>query len=110
MKDVGRIKARKGRIRRTHWWRRVLQDRGKWKPADISNNQTKDLKTSTSPAFTEIQIRRPKQSSKEIRQTQNPADGMMQIVVGERYRIGVPSGFDCSTLDRILGVLEGRSC
>jgi len=95
---------------RFHWWRRVLQERGKWEPGDISGNKPNVLKTSTPPAFTQIQICPPQRKPEETRQEQNSTDRMMQVEVGDRYRVRVPSGFDPSTLDRILTVLEGRPC
>jgi len=92
-----------------HWWKRVLQERGKWKP-EIAPVADKEGLSVSPPPFAEIQIAQPLHNPGNNRQNTSHADGMIQIEMGEQYRIRVPSGFDPATLDRILTVLEERSC
>ncbi len=94
---------------RFHWWKRVLQERGRWKPGSLAGSGKKDLKAASLP-FAQIQVGQPLRTSVNDGHDLFPAGGLIQIDIGEQYRIGVPSGFDPSTLDRILAVLEARVC
>ena len=94
---------------RFHWWRRVLQEMGKWKLED-SSGDNKDVCAAPKVPFSQIQINPPQQKPHQDGRHSLDVGRMIEMDIGDEYRIRVPSGFDPSTLDRILTVPEERSC
>jgi transposase len=83
-----------------HWWKKVLQDRGKWKPGSSGKPSTlSPEKPSVSFAAVELRESIPSEISEPL-----------ELCVGDRYQIRIPPGFDPFTLERVLSVLEGRGC
>jgi hypothetical protein len=94
---------------RFHWWKRVLQARGKWK-AGQSGSGSKLSPKKSSVAFAEVHLQ-----ESALPENSEPRQGVraeetLELCVGERFRVRLGAGFDPLTLERLLSVLEGRGC
>lgn len=89
-----------------HWWKRVLQERGRW-PDRREGQGFERNPHDVPPPFTEVHVSAipPLAGNQE-----GPRDGKLQLWVGDRYRVSVTDGFEAETLDRVLTVLERRAC
>lgn len=92
-----------------HWWKKVLQNRGKWKPGQ-SGNASRLSPEQPSVTFAAVELR--ESVSAEISEPQEAAlaTGTLTLCVADRYQIRIPRGFDPFTLERVLSILEGRGC
>ncbi len=88
-----------------HWWKKVLQRRGKWKPGHCEDARTVSQEQ-PSVAFAEVDLR----ESFPAVQVAAPAAEPLELSVAERYQIRIPAGFDPFTLEQVLCVLDGRGC
>ena len=94
---------------RFHWWKKVLQDRGKWKPGESGEASTL-LGEQPSVAFAAVEVRESAPLEISEPQQAHRAAGTLELCVGEQYRVVLPAGFDPVTLQRVLSVLDGRGC
>lgn len=93
-----------------HWWKKALQQRGKWKPAQAENTATLPAdRPSVSFAAVELREAFPAEVS-EPQESARPGEPLELCVGGEHYRVVIPSGFDPVTLEQVLSVLDGRGC
>jgi hypothetical protein len=91
-----------------HWWKKVLQDRGKWKPGQSGNTLTLSPEQ-PSVHFAAVDLR--ESLPAEISEPKEAARATeLELCVGGHYRVVIPAGFDPCTLERVLSVLEGRGC
>ena len=94
---------------RFHWWKKVLQDRGKWKPGH-SANVSNLFPGQPSVRFAAVGLRESIPSEISEPQKAGLAGGTLELYVGDHYRVLIPPGFDPFTLERVLSVLDGRGC
>jgi transposase-like protein len=88
-----------------HWWKKALQHRGKWKPAQTENAATLSAdRPSVSFAAVELREALPEEISEA-----RPGEPL-ELCVGEHYRVVIPAGFDPVTLEQVLSVLGRREC
>ena len=88
-----------------HWWKKVLQHRGQWKPGWSGDGSTLSPEQPSAP-FAAVELR----ESLPAVQVAGPAAEPLELYVADRYQIRVPPGFDPFTLERVLSVLERRGC
>ena len=88
-----------------HWWKKVLQHRGKWKPRPCGSASRPSPEQPTAP-FAAVELR----ESLPAVQVAAPAAEPLELSVAERYQIRIPPGFDPFTLEQVLCVLDGRGC
>ena len=88
-----------------HWWKKVLEHRGKWKRGHCGNAPTVSAEQ-PSVAFAAVELR----ESLPAVQVAAPAAEPLELSVAERYQIRIPPGFDPFTLEQVLCVLDGRGC
>jgi hypothetical protein len=91
------------------WWKKVLQDRGKWRPRQSGEASTLSPEQ-PSVRFAAVDLR--KSIPEEVSELQEaaPAAEPLELCVADRYQIWIPPGFDPCTLEQVLSVLEGRGC
>ena len=91
-----------------HWWKKVLQHRGKWKPGQSGDASTLSLEE-PSVRFAAVELR--ESLSAETSEPQEAARATeLELCVGGHYRVVIPAGFDPCTLEQVLSVLDGRGC
>ena len=92
-----------------HWWKKVLQNRGKWKPRQSGDASTLSPEE-PSVRFAAVELR--ESIAAEISQPleAGPAAEPITLCVADRYQIRIPPGFDPFTLERVLSVLDRRGC
>jgi hypothetical protein len=95
---------------RFHWWKKVLRDRGKWKPGQPGNRSKLSPEQQPSIPFAAVELRESVPLEISEPQKEGPAAGTLTLCMGDRYQIRIPAGFDPCTLERVLSVLEGRGC
>lgn len=91
------------------WWKKVLQDRGKWKPGQSGNASTLSP-GQPSVTFAAVELRESLPAEISELQEAGSAAEPLELCVADRYQIRIPPGFDPFTLERVLSVLEGRGC
>jgi hypothetical protein len=93
---------------RFHWWKKVLQDRGKWTPGQLGDGSML-CPEEPSVRFAAVELREslPAENS-EPQEVARTAE--LELCVGDHYRVVIPPGFDPCTLERVLSVLDGRGC
>ena len=92
-----------------HWWKKVLQNRGKWKPGQSGDASTLSPEEPSVP-FAAVELREsPPAEVSEPHESALPAEPL-EVRVGEHYRVVIPPGFDPVTLEQVLSVLDGRGC
>ena len=92
-----------------HWWKKVLQHRGKWKPGQSGDAPTLSPEEPSVP-FAAVELREalPGEVS-EPQESARPGEPL-ELCVGEHYRVVIPPGFDPITLEQVLSVLDDREC
>ena len=91
-----------------HWWKKVLQNRGKWKPGQ-SGDASMLCPEEPSVRFAAVDLR--ESLPAEISEPKEAARAVeLELCVGDHYRVVIPAGFDPFTLERVLSVLEERGC
>lgn len=92
-----------------HWWKKVLQIRGKWKPGQTGKASTLTPEQ-PSVGFAAVELRKSLPAEISERQEAARAGEPLTLCVADGYQIRIPPGFDPCTLERVLSVLERRGC
>lgn len=92
-----------------YWWKKVLQDRGKWKPVQSREASTLSTEQPSVP-FAAVDLRESLPGEILHLLEAGPGAAPLELSVAERYQIRIPVGFDPCTLERVLSVLDGRGC
>jgi hypothetical protein len=91
-----------------HWWKKVLQHRGTWKPRQSGKASTISPEQPSAP-FAAIEVRGT--TPDDISEPQGAGrSAELELCVGDHYRVVIPPGFDPFTLERVLSVLHSRRC